>query len=101
MASADGVSGGGYVLAEASGDQPRVILVATGSEVPIALEARAILEGEGTATRVVPVLCLEWFQDQDEEYRDHVLPTDIHARVSVEAGSALGCYASRAAAARR
>ncbi|MFI9778638.1 transketolase [Streptomyces sp. NPDC051956] len=93
LAPADGAARGGYVLAEADGAVPDVLLVATGSEVPIALDARRILSAEGIAARVVSMPCLEWFADQDEEYRDAVLPPHIEARVSVEAGSALGWYA--------
>ncbi|POX56978.1 transketolase [Streptomyces sp. Ru71] len=84
---------GGYVLAEASGGEPDVLLIATGSEVAIALEARRLLEAESIATRVVSMPCLEWFEEQDQEYRDQVLPPHVTARVSVEAGSALGWYA--------
>ncbi|MEV1052942.1 transketolase [Streptomyces sp. NPDC049887] len=92
LASAEGAVRGGYILAEATGEVPDVVLIATGSEVPIALEARRILEEESVATRVVSMPCLEWFAEQDQEYRDTVLPPDVEARVSVEAGSALGWY---------
>jgi transketolase len=84
--SAEGVSRGGYVLAEASNGQPEVILMGTGSEVQIAVAAREILEAEGTPTRVVSLPCLEWFAAQDRAYRDQVLPPAVRARVSVEAG---------------
>ncbi|MFF1414180.1 transketolase [Streptomyces sp. NPDC058289] len=90
--SAEGTARGGYVLAEAAGGAPQVVLIATGSEVHIALDARAVLEGEGIATRVVSMPCLEWFQEQTPEYREQVLPSAVRARVSVEAGSALGWY---------
>jgi transketolase len=93
LAPADGVLRGGYVLADADGAPPEVIVVATGSEVPVALEARRILQAEGIATRVVSMPCLEWFNEQDEEYRESVLPAHITARVSVEAGTAMGWYA--------
>lgn len=93
LAPADLAARGGYVLAEASGGAPQVLLIATGSEVAIALAARRILEDERIATRVVSMPCLEWFADQDQEYRDAVLPPEVSARVSVEAGSALGWYA--------
>jgi len=93
LAGAEGVAKGGYILAEAGGGTPEVILIATGSEVPIALRAREILEGEGTATRVVSMPCVEWFDEQDAGYREAVLPRGVRARVSVEAGSALGWYA--------
>ncbi|MGW1201871.1 transketolase [Streptomyces cyaneofuscatus] len=93
LAPADGVARGGYILAEADGARPDTVLVATGSEVQIALAARRILQGEGIATRVVSMPCLEWFQEQDRSYRDAVLPPGVRARVSVEAGTALGWYA--------
>ncbi|MDI9883308.1 transketolase [Streptomyces sp. HNM0645] len=92
LASAEGAVRGGYILAEATGEAPDVVLIATGSEVPIALEARRILQAESVATRVVSMPCLEWFAEQDSAYRDAVLPPDVEARVSVEAGSALGWY---------
>jgi transketolase len=81
---------GGYVLAEADGGDPRVILIGTGSEVQIALAARDQLQADGVATRVVSMPCVEWFADQDAAYRDEVLPPAVRARVSVEAGLALG-----------
>jgi transketolase len=82
LASAEGVARGGYVLAE-GGD---AILIATGSEVSIALEARDQLAADGVSARVVSMPCVEWFNDQDESYRREVLPSTIRARVSVEAG---------------
>jgi transketolase len=82
LASAEGVARGGYVLAEGSD----AILIATGSEVPIALEAREQLAAEGVSARVVSMPCVEWFNDQDEAYQREVLPSTIRARVSVEAG---------------
>ena len=90
LAAADGVTRGAYVLAEARDGNPQVILLATGSEVQIAVAAREALEGEGIATRVVSVPCREWFDEQDDAYRDAVLPATVRARVSVEAGVALG-----------
>ncbi|WP_182708825.1 transketolase [Thermomonospora cellulosilytica] len=90
LASAEGVAKGGYILADASNGRPNVILIATGSEVSIALEARRILESEGTPTRVVSMPCVEWFEAQDESYRYHVLPHSVRARVAVEAGVGLG-----------
>ncbi|MEP6598299.1 MAG: transketolase [Actinomycetota bacterium] len=77
---------GGYILEEASTGMPHVILMATGSEVSLALTARERLEADGTATRVVSLPCLEWFQAQPASYRQHVLPPGVRARVSVEAG---------------
>jgi transketolase len=90
--SAEGVARGAYVLAEASTGEPQVILMATGSELQIAVEARTVLENEGVPTRVVSMPCVEWFLDQDEAYRELVLPTAVKARVSVEAGIAQPWY---------
>jgi transketolase len=86
--SYEGVARGGYVLAEASNGQPQVLLIATGSELQIAVEAREVLEGEGIPTTVVSMPCVEWFDAQDEDYRNSVLPPTVRARVSVEAGIA-------------
>jgi transketolase len=88
--SAEGTARGGYVIAEASGGQPEVILIGTGSEVHIALAARAELEREGIATSVVSMPCTEWFEEQERSYRDQVLPPHVTARVSVEAGVGFG-----------
>jgi transketolase len=90
IASADGVAKGGYVFADASNGQPKVILIATGSEVQLAMQARETLEADGTPTRVVSMPCVEWFEEQDEAYKQEVLPPAVRARVSVEAGVALG-----------
>lgn len=87
--AAEGVTRGGYILKEATGGTPEVILLATGSEVELAVEAAATLEGEGTPTRVVSLPCFEWFAQQDEDYRESVLPSSVRARVSVEAGIAM------------
>jgi transketolase len=89
-APAEGTARGGYVLVDASGGTPQVILIATGSEVQLAVAARELLEAEGTPTRVVSMPCVEWFEAQDEAYRQRVLPPAVRARVSVEAGIALG-----------
>jgi transketolase len=83
---------GGYVLAEASTGDPQMLLLATGSEVAVAVAARTILEAEGVPTRVVSLPCLEWFAQQPAEYRERVLPSSIRARVSVEAGSEQGWW---------
>ncbi|WP_308169392.1 transketolase [Paenarthrobacter aromaticivorans] len=92
--STAGVAKGGYVLAEASKDgetvDAQVILIGTGSEVQLAVAAREALQAEGIATRVVSMPCVEWFNKQDEAYRESVLPAEVKARVSVEAGLALG-----------
>jgi len=92
--SAEGTAKGAYVLAEGTGDAagsvPRVILIATGSEVSVAVAAREILESQGVSTRVVSMPCREWFDAQDQSYRDEVLPPHVRARVSVEAGVPMG-----------
>ncbi|MEV6601187.1 transketolase [Actinoplanes sp. NPDC051346] len=85
-ASAEGVLKGGYILSEASGGDPHVILIGTGSEVSICLTAQERLEAEGTPTRVVSMPCQEWFFAQDTAYQQHVLPRGVKARVTVEAG---------------
>lgn len=89
LASAEHVWRGAYVLAEAHGGTPDVIIIATGSEVQLALAARSELAADGINARVVSAPCLEWFEEQDEAYRESVLPAGIRARVSVEAGIAL------------
>ena len=94
QAAAEGVRRGAYVLAEATdagGGQvsPEVVLVATGSEVGVAVAARDILQGQGTPTRVVSAPCLEWFAQQGDAYRSEVLPAGA-AKVSIEAGIAMG-----------
>jgi transketolase len=106
--SAEGTARGAYVLIDGSptgssltdkltggaegsaGSGPAVILIATGSEVSIAVAAREILEAQGISTRVVSMPCREWFEAADQTYRDQVLPPAVRARVSVEAGVALG-----------
>ncbi|MFF9375171.1 transketolase [Streptomyces griseoluteus] len=80
---------GGYVLFEAEGGEPQVILIATGSEVHVAVEAREQLQAEGVPTRVVSMPSVEWFEEQDQGYRDSVLPPSVKARVAVEAGIGL------------
>ncbi|HEY3464171.1 MAG TPA: transketolase [Amycolatopsis sp.] len=85
--SAEGVARGGYVLADSAG-VPDVILIGTGSEVQLAVEARKVLAAEGIAARVVSMPCVEWFDRQDQAYRDEVLPPAVRARVVVEAGVA-------------
>ncbi|MBG0563582.1 transketolase [Actinoplanes aureus] len=85
-ASAEGTLKGGYILSESSTGTPKVILVASGSEVSIALTAQERLEAQGTPTRVVSMPCQEWFFQQDTAYQQQVLPNGVKARVSVEAG---------------
>jgi transketolase len=88
--TASDVACGAYVLADAPGAKPRVILLATGSEVSVAMQARARLLDEGIACRVVSMPCWELFARQDQAYQDSVLPPEVTARVSVEAGVTLG-----------
>ena len=90
--SAEGVAKGGYVLADASGAAPDVIIIGTGSELQLAVAAREALEAQGIGTRVVSMPCVEWFMSQDQNYRDQVLPPTVKARVSVEAGIAMPWY---------
>ena len=90
LASADLAAKGAYVLAEAPNGTPDVIIIATGSEVQLAVAAREALAADGVGVRVVSAPSLEWFAEQDADYRESVLPTAITARVSVEAGLALG-----------
>lgn len=89
FASAENATKGAYVLAEAPNGTPDVILIATGSEVQLAVAARETLAAEGVNARVVSAPSLEWFDEQDAAYRESVLPAAVKARVSVEAGSAL------------
>ena len=90
FASASGVARGGYVLAEADGGQPGVILLATGSEVHLALAAREELQAGGIAARVVSLPCWELFDRQPQAYREQVLPPSVKARVAIEQASTLG-----------
>ncbi|WP_328492878.1 transketolase [Streptomyces sp. NBC_00414] len=83
---------GGYVLRDSSTEAPDVILIATGSEVQLAVAAREQLEAEGVGTRVVSMPSVEWFEEQSAEYRESVLPTAVKARVAVEAGIGLTWY---------
>ena len=92
FASADGLARGAYVLLDASSATPEVILIATGSEVQLAVAARETLEAQGIGTRVVSAPCLEWFAQQDDAYREEVLPAAVRARVSVEAGIAMSWH---------
>jgi transketolase len=88
----DAIERGAYVLREAEGGDPDVILMATGSEVHVALDAAELLEGEGTKARVVSMPCLDRFAEQDDDYRDTVLPPAVRARVAVEAASPMGWH---------
>ncbi len=89
FASARGVEKGAYILKEASSD-PKAILLATGSEVSLAVTAQGILESQGIPTRVVSAPCLEWFDLQSQAYKDEVLPKSVGVKISVEAGISQG-----------
>ncbi|MFF1633139.1 transketolase [Leifsonia sp. NPDC058248] len=89
FASAKNVVKGAYILAEAPNGTPDVLLIATGSEVQIAVDAREVLRGEGINARVISAPSLEWFEEQSDEYKESVLPAAVKARVSIEAGLAL------------
>lgn len=88
--SVEQVAKGAYVLVEGSKPTPDVIVMATGSEVSVAIAGAEQLEAQGVATRVVSIPCQEWFAQQDESYREQVLPKAVKARVSIEAGSTMG-----------
>ena len=90
FADASEVARGAYVLIDAEGGEPDVVLVATGSEVQLAVEARETLAADGVKARVVSMPCREWFEQQDVAYRNSVIPPSVRARVSVEAGVAFG-----------
>lgn len=83
---------GGYVLFDAEGGDAQVVLIGTGSEVHLAVEAREELQAAGIPTRVVSMPCVEWFEEQDQAYKDSVLPPSVKARVAVEAGIGLTWY---------
>ena len=89
-AGAENTVKGAYILLEAANGKPEAILIATGSEVEIAIAARIQLEAAGVSTRVISAPCLEWFDEQPEAYREQVLPTGVKAKISVEAGLSLG-----------
>jgi transketolase len=90
LAAAEGVRRGGYVLREAQGGAPQLILIATGSEVSVALAAAELLAEQGTRARVVSLPCARLFDEQPAAYREQVLPARIRARIAVEAASPLG-----------
>ncbi len=89
FAPAELAARGGYILLDTAG-QPDVVLIGTGSEVSLAVTARELLAAEGVAARVVSMPCREWFDEGPADYREHVLPAGVRARVSVEAGVAMG-----------
>ena len=90
FAGAENTAKGAYTLIDASNNSPELILIATGSEVQLAVAAREQLEAQGIKTRVVSAPCVEWFDEQSDSYRESVLPSSVKARVSVEAGLSLG-----------
>jgi transketolase len=90
FAPASGVAKGAYVLIDAEGGKPDVILLGTGSEVHLCVEAYEKLKSEGIKARVVSMPCWELFDDQDSAYRESVLPSNVTARVSVEMAATLG-----------
>jgi transketolase len=89
FASAEGVAKGAYVLSDCEGT-PDVLLIATGSEVQLAVGAQEILKSEGIKARVISAPCLEWFAETENSYKESVLPSSVKARVSVEAGVGQG-----------
>ena len=91
-ASAEGLHRGGYIVSEAAGDKPEVILIASGSEVHIALKAAEMLHAKGPAVRVVSMPSWELFDAQPDEYRQRVLPQAVNAKIAVEAGSPQGWH---------
>ena len=92
VSPAAGAARGGYVLADAADGSPDVLIVATGSEIQLALAARDTLAADGIGARVVSMPCVEWFEEQDATYRESVLPSAVRARVTVEAGIAQGWW---------
>ena len=90
MLRPQGLARGAYVMADPEGGSPTVILIGTGSEVALCVEAYETLKQEGIAARVVSMPSWELFEQQDQAYRDSVLPPGVKARVSVEAGSVIG-----------
>jgi transketolase len=88
----DAIERGAYVLRDAGNGDPDVILIATGTELPLALEAADLLSGDGLDVRVVSMPCMDRFDEQDDAYRDSVLPPAVRARVAVEAASPLGWH---------
>jgi transketolase len=92
LGPATGLAKGAYVLAEASGGSPRVILIASGSELSLAVDARAALEAGGVPARVVSMPCWKFFEAQPAAYRESVLPKAVRARLAIEAGATLGWW---------
>ncbi|HEY6394150.1 MAG TPA: transketolase, partial [Candidatus Binataceae bacterium] len=92
VAPASGLRKGAYVLAETAGKTPDIILIGTGSELQLATAAKPELEKRGNAVRVVSMPCFEFFEQQDQAYRDSVLPPSVHRRLAIEAGSPMSWY---------
>jgi transketolase len=95
LGAASELERGGYVLWDSNGsegDQPRIILISTGSEVALALDAAKRLAAEGTSARVVSMPCVELFEAQSQKYRDEVLPPSVRARISIEPGATMGWW---------
>jgi transketolase len=90
--SAQGAKKGGYILQDCSNSKPDVILIATGSEIELALLAQKELNSQSINTRVVSMPCVEWFQNESKSYQESVLPKEVKAKISIEAGSTLGWY---------
>jgi transketolase len=90
--AAEGAARGGYVMCPSSSGTPDVVILATGSEVQLAVAAHEALAAEGVDAQVVSLPCLEWFEEQDADYRESVIPSAVRARVSVEAGIAQGWW---------
>lgn len=90
FASAAGTEKGAYILAEASNNEPKIIIIATGSEVGLAMETREKLESEDIPTRVVSMPCRELFYEQSDSYKEEILPEKITARLVIEAGVRMG-----------
>ena len=90
--SSQGAKKGGYILQDCSNSKPDVILIATGSEIELALLAQKELNSQSINTRVVSMPCVEWFQNESKSYQESVLPKDVKAKIAIEAGSTLGWY---------
>jgi transketolase len=91
-APAENARKGGYILQDAPNSNPEVILIATGSEIELALNAQKELNSQSINTRVVSMPCVEWFKDQSASYQESVLPRNVKAKIAIEAGSTFGWY---------
>jgi len=89
-AAAEGVARGAYVMADSSAGPPQIILIASGSEVALAIDAHEALKAEGIRSRAVSIPSWELFEQQPQAYRDSVLPPQVTARIAIEQGSVLG-----------